>query len=88
MREYFQYQLAQEDELMFVLTDAVTHYPEAEVLRDLNAFIAGHRQRVQASGSPRGEEMEALATEFAALLAQCLEQGKAPPQQKSYALQT
>lgn len=88
MREYFQYRLAQEDELMFVVTDALTHYPETVVIGDLKSFIACHQQRVQSSGTPRAEEMEVLATEFAALLTRCLEKGKSPPHQKSYALQT
>lgn len=88
MREYFHYDVPEEDTVMFVLTDDVRQTPEKQMTAELNEYIATHEARIQAAGSPRAEELEARATDFARLLLGHIESGTTPPQHKSYHLKT
>jgi hypothetical protein len=88
MKEYFDYDLPEEDTLAFQLTDAVRQTPEKQVIHDLNEYIASHQDRVQAAGTPREAEVEERCTDFARLLLSYLERGGTPPQHKSYSLAT
>ncbi len=88
MREYFQYHVPEEDTVMFVLTDDVRQTPERQIVAELNDYVATHEARTHAAGSPRAEELEACATDFARLLLEHIESGTTPPQHKSYHLET
>jgi hypothetical protein len=86
--QYFRHELPEEDTIVFVLTDAVRHTPQTQVVRQLREYVAAHDRRLQAAGSPRAAEMEALGTQYAELVLAHLAAGTSPPPHKSYTLKS